>query len=81
MSAPVEYTPEQCLAPSELPGYPKPGFCRSCLAAVVWGVTTTGRAAPFDAEPPHPNHFITCPQASSHRKAGASRKRKASAHE
>ena len=34
--------------------------CKFCRKPVRWGKTTLGRSAPFDVEPPHPNHWITC---------------------
>ena len=39
-----------------------PGICRFCGQAIIWGETNKGRTAPFDAEPPFVNHWITCPE-------------------
>lgn len=37
--------------------------CRYCSAIIRWGKTIKGKRAPFDFEPPHVNHFSTCPRA------------------
>jgi hypothetical protein len=42
--------------------------CRSCNAAVTWGVTDGGRRAPFNVGDGQ-NHFVTCPQRREWRKA------------
>lgn len=59
MSEPVTYTPAQCMDTAQ-PS--TPGRCKGCASPILWGKTTTGKGAPFDVDPPHPNHFITCPE-------------------
>ena len=36
--------------------------CRFCKHTIQWGTTNRGRPAPFDLQPPHFNHWITCPE-------------------
>lgn len=54
--------------------------CRSCGAAIVWGVTDAGKAVPLSVrrlrynaenEPIAPSHFTDCPNAKQHSRKGA----------
>ena len=60
-------------AMAEIPSYQLPASledgqqrCHFCGQTIRWGLTHKGKKAPFDAEPPHQNHWGTCPE---HKKA------------
>lgn len=43
-----------------------PQPCRFCGQPIIWGLTNTGKRAPFDAQPDetgrHLNHWVSCPE-------------------
>ncbi len=61
----------------ELPDYltDKQAACRFCYRQIRFGMTKKGKRggkgkpAAFDADPPHRNHWITCPEADKAREA------------
>lgn len=69
MDVPVTVQYERHQLPATLEDESNPQPCRLCGRGILWGRTTKGKRVPFDVEPPHPNHWITCTKQAQARRA------------